>query len=212
QIVTGGIERLDVVVAGTVARGGNEDHAGVARAGDGVAQRVRGGTVPAPTGVDDFGSFAPRVINALDGVGSEALSHCIQKLQRHQLHPPGHANDTYAVVAYAPYRAGDMRAMPVIVPGDSRAINGVNAVHVIHVAVAIVIKQVAALVEPQKILNALAGIDPQIVREVFVSVAHAGVNDGDDDTAGVGQCVPGFRGVNVGVGPAAGLAGVVQPP
>ena len=45
-----------------------------------------------------------------------------------------------------------------------------------------------------------------------MGVIDAGVDDGDDGAAVAGPLVPGFRGVDVGVGRAAGLASVVQSP
>ncbi len=78
----------------------------------------------------------------------------------------------------------------MVVGGIAVAGEGVDAVHVVDVAVEIVVDPVA---------RDLAGVGPEVARQILVGQAHAGVDDGDDHPARVGAQVPGLRGVDVGV-------------
>src|SRR5439155_20100630 len=61
-------------------------------------------------------------------------------------------------------------------------------------------------------VGAIGRIEPHIGGEVFMGVAHAGVNDGYDDVVGGVLDIPTIRRVDVGASHAAIKAGVVQPP
>src|SRR5207249_4602230 len=102
----------------------------------------------------------------------------------------GHGDDVVQVVAG---RVG----------GREIVVVAVVAVHVVHEAVVVVVDAVA---------GDLAGVGPDVVAQVGVVVIDAGVDDGDDGGVIAGGLVPGLGGVDVGVGGAAGLDGVVEVP
>src|SRR6185295_7879160 len=57
-------------------------------------------------------------------------------------------------------------------------VGGVDAIHVVHVAIAIVINAVA---------RNLAGIPPHVVAQIFVQIVHARVEDRHDDVGAAGR-------------------------
>ena len=203
QVVTGRVNRIDAVVLRRVAGGGNEDDAGLAQVVDGVMKRLRGKARAAPTGVDDFCPFAARVIDALDRVGDEPAPRGVQKLARHDLHFPGDSHHADAVVTHAADRTTDMGAVAVVIVGVAGVGYDIDAVHIVNVAVAVVVKAV-----PRNLVR----IDPHIVGQVFMRVAHAGVNDRDDNIIRSVLNVPPVLRVDVRAGRAAVKAGVMQSP
>ena len=143
------------------------------------------------------------VVEGADGVGDGAAAVGVEELQGHDLHVPVDAGHADAVVAHGADGAGHVRAVAVVVHRVAVVVDEVVAVDVVDEAVAVVVDAVA---------GDLAGVGPDVGGQVGVGVIDAGVDDGDDDAAAAGGDVPGFRGVDVGVGRAAGLAGVVQAP
>src|SRR5262249_56572085 len=91
----------------------------------------------------------------------------------------------------------------VVVDRFAVGVDEVVAVHVVDVTVAVIVPAVA---------GNLAGVGPDVGRQVGVGVVHAGVDDGDNGGGGAGEDVPGGRGADVGAGGAAGLAGVLPGP
>ena len=203
QVVTGRVNRIRAIVLRRVAGGGHEDDAGLAQAIDGVVQRPRGKARAAPTGVDDFRPFAARVIHALDGIGDEPVSRRVQKFARHDLDLPANADNTDGVVAHRADRPTDVRAVAVIVVWITRMVDDIDAMHIVHVTVAVVVNAIT---------RNLARIDPHVVGQVFVCIAHAGVNDRHDDVARVVLNVPGGLRADVRAGRAPVNARVVQTP
>ena len=128
------------------------------------------------------------------------------------MNAPRDADDADAVVANAADRAAHVRAVAVVVPRNSCAENGVDAVHIVAISVAIVVNAVAALVKTEKISAAFAGIDPHVRGEVFVGVTRAGVDDGHDNVGGGVLDVPAVWSVDVRARHATVDAGVVQRP
>jgi hypothetical protein len=86
--------------------------------------------------------------------------------------------------------------------GVAVVVGEVVAVHVVHVAVAVVVEAVA---------RDLAGVGPDVGREVGMGVVDAGVDDRDDHRRIAGREVPGLRRVDARVG-CPPLPGVVQAP
>ena len=76
------------------------------------------------------------------------------------------------------------------------------------VAVDVVDEPVAVVVDA--VAGDLAGVDPDVVLQVRVQVVDTRVDNRHDDVGTAGGDVPGLGGVDVGVGQAVGLAGVVQ--
>jgi hypothetical protein len=104
-------------------------------------------------------------------------------------------------------RAGDVRAVVVIIPGVVVAIDEVPAADVVDLAVAIVVGLVA---------GDLTRVAPDVRRQVRVIPGHAAVDHGHHGRRTPLVAVPRLRRVDVGVGRAHGavdgLAGVVQAP
>src|SRR5205823_5686362 len=112
-----------------------------------------------------------------------------------------------AVVADGRGHAGGGGAVAVAGAGVGRrvvvAVPEVPAGDVVRPAVAVVVEAVT---------GDFAGVVPDVGGEVGVVTLDGVVDDGDDDVGAAGGHLPGFGGVHVGVGGAAGLAGVVQVP
>src|SRR5262249_24139846 len=203
QVVVGRVRGGGVVVGGVVAGGGDEDVTGRLGALDGVEQRLREAAA-APTVVGDRRPVGDRVVDRRDGAGGAAGAAGVEELQGHQFDAgPGNAGDADAVVAHPRDGAGDVRAVAVVVERFVVVRDEVPAVDVVDEAVAVVVDAVA---------GDLARVGPDVGGEVGVVVVDAGVDDRDDDAAARGDGVPRLGGVDVGVGDAAGLPGVVQAP
>ena len=85
---------------------------------------------------------------------------------------------------------------------DARVVVGeIPAVHIIHIAVAVVVYAVARY---------LVDIDPDVAPEVRVVYVNPLVYDRDDGGRAPGGGAPGFLRIHVGVGRTTGLPGVVQ--
>src|SRR4051794_2747830 len=93
----------------------------------------------APTGVDDPGAMCHGVIDTSNGIVASPKAVCGEELASHQAHVPSHANVGLTVICGGADGAGDVSAMIIVVEWVSRTIGGVDAEHVIHVAVLIII-------------------------------------------------------------------------
>src|SRR5262249_15114969 len=122
---------------------------------------------------------------------------------RHDLHVPDDPGDAAAVVGHGADGAGHVRPVVVVVHGVAVVVDEVVAVNVIDVAVAVVVDAVA---------GDLAGVGPDVGRQVGMVIVHAGVDGRHEDAAGARGDVPRLGGVDVGIDGAAALAGVVQAP
>ena len=100
-----------------------------------------------------------------------------------------------------------MRAVIVFVDQVAGVVHGIDSVDVVNVAVAVVV-DVVGFPAPAR----FAGIGPQVGSEVLVGDARAGVGEGHDDVRRHVLEVPGLGRVNVRVGRAQVLSGVVQVP
>ena len=128
--------------------------------------------------------------------------------ERHDVGLEIHSDDAQGVVARRGDGPGDVGAVIAGIGHGAGAVHKVVAVHVVHIAVAVVVYAVAGY---------LAGISPQVADYVRVGEVQAGVNDGYDDLVGGGPGkAPGGQKANVSLGCAAetvyGLAGVLQAP
>ena len=203
QIVTGRINRVDLVAFGGIAAGSDEDDSGLTRAVDGIAQRRGSEGGSTPTGVDHPGPFAPRIIDALDRIADQTIPRRIDELAGHDLRLPTDADTAKTVVAEGANRAADVCPVPVIVVRIARVIDRVNAVHVVHITIAVVVNPVA---------RDLPGIDPNAVGQIFVGVSHARVDYRHEHFRRAVLHLPPLGRVNVGVRHAAVLAEVIQSP
>ena len=206
--VVGRIGRSDVVVDAFVARGGHEEDARIAARLDRPAEGRRRPAAP-PTVVrrDDVdpevAAHPRRVVDGGDGVARRSAAVAPEELEGHDRHGPVHARDTDAVVARGADRAGDVRAVPLVVEGVAVAVREIPAVHVVDEAVAIIVDAVA---------RHLARVAPHVRGEVGMAVIDARVDHRDDDRAGPGRDIPGPCGVDVGARDPTGLPGVVEAP
>ena len=140
---------------------------------------------------------------ALGGIRNAAAAVGIQELASDDADVPVNPNHSQAIVAFGANGAGDVAAMPLVVPGVTAVGDGVNAVNVVDVAVVVVVFVVA---------RNLAGVGPHVVDQVRMAVVNSGVDDSYDDILRAGGYSPGLEGVDVRVPGAAVLAGVVQAP
>src|SRR5205814_9797891 len=203
QIEAGRINGNNVIVVVRIARRCDENDAGLAQAIDGVTQRLGVKARAAPTGVHDLRTLTAREVDALDGVRSEPVPSGVQKFAGHDLNLPADADNADGVVAHRADRSADMRAVAMIIVGVAGVVYGVDAVNVVHVPVAVVVNAIT---------RNLPRIDPHVVGQVFVCIAHAGVNDRHDDVGrGVLTVARGLR-ADIRAWRAAVNAGVVQAP
>ena len=202
RVITRRKERGGVVVAAIVARRSDEDDVGGPGRIDGVLERLF--IAAAAPGVVHHPSAHERgVFDGGDGVGGVAAAAVIEKFERHDAHLPADAGHADAVVALGADGAGAMRAVVMVVHRIAIKIREVVAVEVVHEAVVVIVDAVA---------RDFAGVDPDVVGQVGMGVIHAGVDDGDDHIAAAGVEIPGGGRINVRVGRAAGLPGVVHSP
>ena len=71
--------------------------------------------------------------------------------------------------------------MAVIVNWQAGSKNGVDAIDIVDVAIAIIVHAVEAFVAAEGVSASFAGVDPQVRGQIFVRGAHAGVDDCNDD-------------------------------
>jgi hypothetical protein len=207
EIVGARIFGVGIDVDGIVARRRHEHDSLVPLRRDGVAQRLRLG-VAAPRIVGRHDIHAPipergHVVEAGDRVRGGTVARLREELAGQQLDVPRDARDAEPVVPHRADDAGDVGAVALVVHGIRIAIGRVDSMAVVDVAVAVVIDSVG---------GALGRIAPDVGREVFVVVIDAGIDDGHDDAGGAAADVPAFRRVDVVIGRAPGLSGVVQGP
>ncbi len=138
----------------------------------------------------------------VEGVRRGAASVGVEKSERHDAALPRDSGNAQAVVADGGNGSGDVGAVRVGVGGVVVFAEEVPAVDVIDVSVAIVIDAV----------EFFQGVDPDVRGEIGMGDIHAGIDDADDDGGGARGDIPGFGGVDIGIGDAAGLACVVEAP
>ena len=204
----GGIGADGVVVGAFVARCGNTEDARVATGRDRVAECRRGAT-PAPAVVrgDDVYAIGPPhhggVVQRRDRGARGAAAAGVEELQPHDRDLPVHARDSGAIVADRADGAGHVRAVRVVVEHVGGVVGEVPTVDIVDIAVAVVVDAVT---------RRLAGVAPDVRREIGVVVVDAGVDHGDDHGPRSGGDIPRRRGIDVGVGKPACLPPVVEPP
>jgi hypothetical protein len=153
----------------------------------------RGRVAAAEAHRDDARALVGQVDDAVGDVGGRALAERpAERLADRQLRVEGDAGDAPAVVGLGRDRAGDVAAVAVVV-GARALLDGAA--------------------DDDQALR-LRAVD-DLAREVLVGGADARVDDADLDAAGVGEGaeagrVPALGRVDVRVGGAAGLAGVVE--
>jgi hypothetical protein len=214
-VVGARVARLKVDVCGLVARRHHVERVRVG--GDGVVL----GLVehrPAQARVHDARALAPGVGEGgghrvgVDGAGQPVGP---ADAQRHQLRLPVDARNADPVVADRPDRAGDVAAVPVLVGGVVVVVEEVPAPPVVDQEVAVVVDVVRLLVTALVVLAGLAGVRPQVRREIRMGERDPGVHDADDHVR-PGREVPRLGQIGVDAGdaldPADDLSGVVHAP
>ena len=207
EIEAGRIEGRGVVVRAAVARGGDEEDAPLQVRLDRVEERLReAAAAPAVVGRDDVDAAVLHeldVLHAIDRVGDAAAARGRQELAGHDPDRPVDADDADAVVAGGPDRPGHVGAVAVVVEWVRIVAGGVDAEAVVDLAVAVVVDPVAV---------AVRRVAEQVRRQVRVIPVDPRVDHRHDDAAASRRQVPRLDGVDVGVGHAATLARVVEPP
>src|SRR5215813_13094147 len=134
RIVVGRIERRGVIIAGTIASRGDEQHVAAVGFVDLVKQRLgEASTAPAVrehphvrVSPEDLLSL-DRELDGINRVGKGAAPTCVQELASHNARRPIHACYANAVIAYGADGAGDMCAMIIVIHWITRVRNGVEA-------------------------------------------------------------------------------------
>ena len=190
-----------IVVETVVAGRRDEEDARRVGCRDRVLQELGEGAAT-PARVDQPGAVVDGVLDGHGrGVG-ETGAGGIEELQGHEPSLPGRAHHAETVGGGGD-DAPHVGTVAVVVLGVAVAIDPVVAVDVVHETVGVVVEPVG---------RDLAGVDPEVGGQVHMGRVDAGVDDGDDDAGIADRHVPRLGGVDVGIGDAAGLAGVVQAP
>ena len=172
---------------------------------DHVLQRLRE-VGPTEARIDDPRAFANRVEDRRHDRRGRAPVH-VARPDRHQAGVPVDAGDTVAVVAARTDRAGHVRAMTGEIAGRVVGVDEIPATDVVDPPVAVVIDAVS---------GDLAGIAPDVRRQVRMVVRDSAVDDGNRDRGAAGRRVPRLRRVDIGVrrpeDAVDQLTRVVQPP
>jgi hypothetical protein len=145
-----------------------------------------------------------RIVDALDRIrGGAAAGDAAEKLERHEADAPGDAADAESVVADRADDSGDVRAVTGVVRRRTGAVDRVDAVHIVDVAVAVVVAAVAGDLER---------VAPEVRDEIGVVEPDPGVDHRDDDLRRVGAHFPAGGRLEVGAGNAVVGAVVEQRP
>ena len=136
-------------------------------------------------------------METLDGVRGAAAALGIQEFATDNADVPVDADYAYSIVSHGANRSGGVATVEVIVHGVAGVIDGIDSVDVIDVTIAVVIDSVDRHVVPVVVLAGLAGVDPNVVRQVFVVIVEPGVDNTDDDRGRAGGLGPGTVCVNV---------------
>ena len=108
-----------------------------------------------------------------------------------------------AVVTDTSYGAGNVRTVAVVVHRVTVAVDEIVPMDVVDKPVAIVV---------DVITRNLAGIGPDVGRQVRVRVIHPRINDSHDNSGTAGGDIPCLRGIDVSIRRAETLPGIVQSP
>src|SRR5436853_1803347 len=122
------------------------------------------------------------IVETGDCVGGRAPAGRIQELARQDRDIPVDPGDPDGVVADRADRAGNVRAVKVIVHRIARVGDRIDPVAVVHVPVVIVVETVVVT---------LGWIHPDVGGQVDVVVIHTGVEDCDHYIGAAGGDVPG---------------------
>ena len=90
--------------------------------------------------------------------------------------------------------------MIIIIKGIVVAIDKVPATNIIDITIVIII---------DTIIGNLTGVTPDITDDIFMVIVQTGIDHRNDNIA-AGLCIPGFRCINIGIGSATSLTGIVQ--
>ena len=210
-----------VVVVIGVARGGgveNGRHAWLFEPSHGFLEGL-GESTPAPTVVGSHHVLAVDVLEAvkvletLDSAGSGPATERTEELAGGDADGPVDPHNPDTIVATGADGPCHVGAVTVVVHGVAAVSDSVDSVKVVDVSVSIIVDAVghAGAVRFQT----FPGVIPDILDEVLVVVIHPGVDDANDQNrrpGGACSDVPRLRSVDVGVGRAPTLPGVVQAP
>jgi hypothetical protein len=162
------------------------------------------GEAAAPPGVvENVDALRQRVVNAFNGAGRRAGAVGGEELECHELDVPGDPGNADAIVADGSDGAGHEGAVVVVVHGIAAVVDGADAMDIVDVPVIVI-------VEP--VIGDFTGIDPHIGGEIGMVVVHTAIYNAYDNRICIGAEGPGFGGIDVGVGAAAVLPGVVEAP
>ncbi len=202
QIVAGRVDRGVVAVERIVAGRGDEEDSLLAGGLDGVVQTLAVlGT--APGGVDDLGALGGGVLDRRHG-GVQLHAVVVGDLADHQAEVPANAGNSHGIIPGGSDNARHIGPVVDVVGRGSAVAHEVIPVDVVDVAVVVVVGVGLAA--------GLLAVAPEAVLEVRVRGVDARVENGDDNVLAPRSKVPGFGGVDIGIGEPAGLADVVQGP
>ncbi len=142
-------------------------------------------------------------INCTNNRRHAALTGGAKDLNCHQPDIPRHPHVRVPVACLGPDGASHVSSVAVAIHRVTVVADDVRAVNIVHIAVKIVV---------QTVVRHLILIDPHLVGQVLMGVAHTGVDHGNDSVAGADGDVPRLGGIYVGAVRAAVLPLVVQAP
>ena len=142
------------------------------------------------------------VVETGNGVGEETRSGRVEEFARQNFDVPGDAGDADPVVAHRAYDPGHVRPVTVVVHGIGVSVDGIDAVTIVDMAVAVVVDAVVV---------AVGRVLKDVRRKILVVVVDTGVDHRNDDVVAPRRDIPGLGGVDIRVDGETGLAGVVEP-
>ena len=129
-------------------------------------------TAAAPTVAEHLRAFIDREVDARYRAAGVATALGAEEFAAHQAHLPSHAHVRVAVIGRCADRARAMRAVPVIVHRIAVVIDDVDAVHVVHKPVVVIVHTV---------VGNLIGIHPHLVSQLLMRVTNARIDHRHQD-------------------------------
>jgi hypothetical protein len=211
--VTAGIDGCDRRIHPIVARGSHHHHPCIAQALQGLEFGL--GVLFQPVAcIHHARALGQGVVETLDRIRDGSRRCRPAKFERHDAGTPRHPGDALSVVTHGANDPRDRGAVPLsfgfawvasslLSERDKR----IDAMHIIDVPIAIIIDPIRLLATA-----GLAGIAPQVRRQIGVREVGSGVDHRHRHRRGIGAQIPGFRRVDIGIHQSQILPEIIQRP
>ena len=173
--------RRDIVVRIAVSRGSDEELSNRLRSVDRIFQALAV-SASAPRVGRERESHSNAILDALDRAGCRSASASGEELAPGQLHLLADAHDAHAIVSHSADGSRAVRSVALVIHGITAVGDGVDAIHVVDVAVSIVVLPVA---------GNFSRVHPHIRGNVGVVVVDARVDHKHGDVARSRRLPPG---------------------